>query len=131
MPSLVEIGPAAQEKKIFKLVHVFSQFRNYLPLEKGGTLHLKKLEFPSVPSLVEIGPGSGNEDENVKSLRQRQQRRQRTHFDQKSSLEPLAKVSYKKPIYISILIHVDMQHTYVNMQYNYVNMRLFMNNVAC
>ena len=33
--------------------------------------------------------GSGEEDENVKSLRQRQ----RTNFDQKSSLEPLAQVS--------------------------------------
>ena len=31
-------------KNFFK---VFSLFRNYLPLEKGGVLHLKKLESPS------------------------------------------------------------------------------------
>ena len=34
------------EKKIF-YVNVFSLFRNYLPLEKGEALHLKKLESPS------------------------------------------------------------------------------------
>ena len=28
-------------------VNVFSLFRNYLPLEKGGVLHLNKLESPS------------------------------------------------------------------------------------
>ena len=42
--------------------------------------------------------GSGEEDENVKSLRQRWQRQwqqdgQQTNFDQKSSLEPLAQVN--------------------------------------
>ena len=47
-------------RSFFKFVNVFSQFRNY-PLEKGGTLHLNKLEFPFtqeylVPSFVEIGP---------------------------------------------------------------------------
>ena len=47
MPSLVEIGPVVLEKKIFKLYNVFSQFRNYLPLEKGGALHLNKYESPS------------------------------------------------------------------------------------
>ena len=41
-----------------KFVKVFSQFCNYLPLEKGRTLHFNKLEFtyPKMPSLVEIGP---------------------------------------------------------------------------
>ena len=38
----------------------FLLFRNYLPLEKGVTLYLNKLEFPSarmlVPSLIEISP---------------------------------------------------------------------------
>ena len=28
-------------------VKIFSQFRNYLPFEKGGALHLNKLESPS------------------------------------------------------------------------------------
>ena len=34
-------------RRFLKLVKVFSQYRNYLPLEKGGALHLNKLEFPS------------------------------------------------------------------------------------
>ena len=33
-------------RRFFKFVKVFSQFRNYLPLEKGGSLHLSKLESP-------------------------------------------------------------------------------------
>ena len=45
----------------FNFINVFSLFRDYLPLEKGGDLHLYKLESPIaaaliVPSLVEIGP---------------------------------------------------------------------------
>ena len=47
MPSLVEIGSVVLEKKIFNFVNVFSLIRNYLPLEKGGVLHLNKLECPS------------------------------------------------------------------------------------
>ena len=48
MPSLVEIGSVVLEKRIFfNFINVFSLFRNYLPLEKGGDLHLKKLESPS------------------------------------------------------------------------------------
>ena len=43
--NLVEIGPAVLEK-IFKLVNVFSLFRNYLPLIKSGALHLNKLDAP-------------------------------------------------------------------------------------
>ena len=31
----------------FNFVNVFSAFRNYLPLEKGGALHLNKVESPS------------------------------------------------------------------------------------
>ena len=31
----------------FNFVYVFLPFRNYLPLEKGGALHLNKLESPS------------------------------------------------------------------------------------
>ena len=45
MPYLVEIGPVVLEKKIFKICqYIFSQFHNYLPLEKGVTLHLNKFE---------------------------------------------------------------------------------------
>ena len=33
-------------KRFFNFVNVFSLFRNYLPLEKGGALHLNKLESP-------------------------------------------------------------------------------------
>ena len=45
--SLVEIDTAVLEKNFFNFVHVFLLFRNYLPLEEGGALHLNKLEFPS------------------------------------------------------------------------------------
>ena len=61
MPNLVKIGPAVLEK-IFKALSMhYHYFANYLPLEKGGALHLNKLESPFtqgciVPSLVEIGP---------------------------------------------------------------------------
>ena len=49
MPSLIEIGVVVQEKKIFKFREcIFAKFRNYLPFEKGGTLHLNKFEFPSL-----------------------------------------------------------------------------------
>ena len=47
VPSLVEIGPGVLEKKILNFVNVFSLFDNYLLLEKGGVLHLNKLESPS------------------------------------------------------------------------------------
>ena len=33
-------------RRFFNFVNVFSLFRNYLPLEKGGDLHLYKLESP-------------------------------------------------------------------------------------
>ena len=60
MPSLID--PLPLEKMIFEInfVKVFSQLHYYLPLEKGETLHLNKLESPlpmdAVRSLVEIGP---------------------------------------------------------------------------
>ena len=47
VPRLVEIGPMVLEKKILKIREcVFSLFHNYLPLEKGGALHLNKFESP-------------------------------------------------------------------------------------
>ena len=46
-------------RKFLNFVNVFSLFRNYLPMENGGTLYLNKPAFPSpkdiLPSLVEIG----------------------------------------------------------------------------
>ena len=33
--------------RFFKFVNIFSQFCNYLPLEKDGALHLNKLESPT------------------------------------------------------------------------------------
>ena len=124
------------EEDFFNFVNVFSLFRYYLPLEKGGALHLNKLESPlpkdvlcqvwlklaqwfwrrrlfissmyfhylcNYLPLEKAGPfiwtnlnplhprmlcakfgwnwpsGSGEEDENVKSLRQlRRQKRRRT-----------------------------------------------------
>ena len=47
VPSLVEIDPVLMRRRFFNFVNVFSLFRNYLPLEKGGALHLNKLESPS------------------------------------------------------------------------------------
>ena len=34
-------------RRFFNFVNVFSLFRKYLPLEKGGALHLNKLKSPS------------------------------------------------------------------------------------
>ena len=34
------------EEEILNFINIFSQFHNYLPLEKSGALHLKKLESP-------------------------------------------------------------------------------------
>ena len=48
VPSLVKISQVVLEKKMFfNFVNVFSLFLNYLPLEKGGALHLNKVEYPS------------------------------------------------------------------------------------
>ena len=45
--------PAVLERKIFKnFINGFSLFRNYLPLEKGGALHLNKLESPSPKNVL-------------------------------------------------------------------------------
>ena len=40
------------ERRFFKIVNAFSQFPNYLPLEKGGDLHLNKLESPSTKNAL-------------------------------------------------------------------------------
>ena len=45
--------PGVLERKIFKnFFNGFSLFRNYLPLEKGGALHLNKLESPSPKNVL-------------------------------------------------------------------------------
>ena len=82
-------------------VNVFSLFHNYLPLEKAEALHLKKMN-PLHPRMHCAnfgwnGPsGSGEEDENVKSLQtDRRTDRRRTKSYQKSSLELSAQVSLK------------------------------------
>ena len=41
------IGSVVLEKKIFKFRQCIFSIKNYLPLEKGGALHLDKLESPS------------------------------------------------------------------------------------
>ena len=38
---------ATYRRRFFNFVNSFSLFLNYLPLEKGGALHLNKLESPS------------------------------------------------------------------------------------
>ena len=68
---------------LFKFVNVFSQFCNNLPLEKGGALILNKLESLSPKGFcAKFGwnwlSGSGEKAENVKSVRQRRQRRRTT-----------------------------------------------------
>ena len=69
-----EIGPVVLEKKIFKFRQCFfSLFRNYLPLEKGMALNLKKLESTLPKNALcqvwwKLAQWWGEEDENVKSL---------------------------------------------------------------
>ena len=63
MPCLVDIGTVVVGKMVFflkKRVNVFSQFRNYLPLERGLGLSFDQNCIPFtqeyfVLSLVEIG----------------------------------------------------------------------------
>ena len=63
MPSLVEIGQVVWRRRFYNFVNVSLPFRNYmyLPLEKGMTFHLNKLEFPPPKDALcqvwfEIGP---------------------------------------------------------------------------
>ena len=69
MPSLVEIvAQLFWRRRFLNFVNVFSLFPNYLPLEKGGALHLNKLESPSPKdALCQVGlklwpSGFGEED---------------------------------------------------------------------
>ena len=65
-------------RRFLNFVSVFSLFRSYLPLGKGGALHLNKLESPSPKEALCQVWLKGEGDENVKSLRQRQQQRRTT-----------------------------------------------------
>ena len=47
VPSLVKFDHVVLEKKILNFLNIFSLFRKYHPIEKGGALHLYKLESPS------------------------------------------------------------------------------------
>ena len=55
--SFVEIDPCSSS--IILYVKILKKCLNYLTLEKGGTLHLNKLEFPSpmdaLCQVIEIG----------------------------------------------------------------------------
>ena len=90
-------------RRFFNFVNVFLLFRNYLPLEKGGSFICSNLS-PLHPRMhcAKFGrnwpSGFGEEDENAKSLQTDRQidgqtDRRRTTGDQKSSLEFLAHVS--------------------------------------
>ena len=46
MPSWLNLAHLFWKRRFLEIVNVFLQFSNYLPLEKGGALHLNKLEFP-------------------------------------------------------------------------------------
>ena len=54
MPSLVKIGPVVLEKKIFKFCKCILAICYHLPLEKGMSLYLNKLEFPSCKDALQI-----------------------------------------------------------------------------
>ena len=78
VPKLFEIGPVVLEKKIFKVCQycVFLLFSYYLPLEKGVALYQANLNpLQTRISCAQFGwnwlSGSGEEDEKLKSLRQR------------------------------------------------------------
>ena len=101
MPSLVEIGSVVLDKRFSKFVYVFSLFHNYLPLERDGGPSFQQTWIPFtlgcfVPSLVEIGPVVLEKKIKMwKVYENNDDDRQRKNFDQKSSLEPSAQVSWK------------------------------------
>ena len=55
----LKLAPWFLRRRFLNFVNVFLLIRNYLPSEKGGTLHLNKLKSPSardaLPIFVEIG----------------------------------------------------------------------------
>ena len=92
----------SREEEFFNFINVFSLFRNYLPLEKGGALHLNKFESPSPKdALCQVWLKLAQwfwrrrwKCEKFTDRRtDRQTDRRRTTGDQKSSLELSAQVS--------------------------------------
>ena len=81
MPGLVAIGLGVIEKMIYNVVNVF-WLLYYLPLEKGQLLHLNEVEslLPKNALCWNWPSGSGEEDENVKSFRQTDNRDQKSSF---------------------------------------------------
>ena len=55
-------------REFFNFVRVFLLFCYYVPFERGVTLHLNKLKYPLPKDVLCLNCGSGEEDENVKSL---------------------------------------------------------------
>ena len=92
-------------RRFLKFVNFFLLFRYYLPFEKDGnfiwTIWVLTPKNTLCQVWLKLASGSGGEDINVKSLRQRkQQRRQRQqrrrtteNYDQKSTLQNSAQVS--------------------------------------
>ena len=81
------------KKKLFQVFIIFSLFCSYLPLKKETTLHLNNLNHLYPRKLcAKFGwnwpSGSGEEDENVKSLRHRRQRQRRRTTDKFWSEKP-------------------------------------------
>ena len=90
------------KRRFLNFVNVFSLFRNYLPLEKGGALHLNKLESPSPKDALcqvwlKLAQWFWRRRWKCKKFTDRRTDRQtdrrRTTGDQKSSLELSAQVS--------------------------------------
>ena len=86
MLSLVEIG---WRIKFLNFVSVFSQFRNYLPLENFNKLEPSSLKDALCQVWLKLALWfwSGEEDKNVKSLWRRQQQRQTTDKFQSEKLK--------------------------------------------
>ena len=100
--SLVEIGPLILKKKF---VNVFSLFPYYFPLEKGVTLHLRKLESPSPKdALCQVWLKLAQWF--LRRSRQKFTDRLRTTGDQKSSLELLGELIKGICRYLDIVLHV-------------------------
>ena len=60
----VELAQRSWKRRFLNFVNVFSLFRYYLPLEKGGALHLNKFESPSpMDTLCKVFGGSGSSGE--------------------------------------------------------------------
>ena len=94
MPSLVEIGPAVLEKKIFKCCQCNFTILQLSPLGKGNGPSFEQNRIPFtqgcfVPSLVKIGPVVLETSKIAKVYRQTdgQIDRRRTTGDQKSSID--------------------------------------------